>query len=242
MPLVVADTGIVMPGLLDRDSLSRKLLTVFQYGRIVARVGEAREEYQHALELADQEDGELNHELYQRVIEQAEERATAARELLGDDCPDDLVLVTSTPLLDELVHVLTSDRLKFGPVSDEEALRFRQLALRMAFRAVPDESFPTELPDYTDGRDRDDDMVVHTALEGRADIILSRDSDLVPNYRRAEPYSQDSTGAFTEAKKRRLFIQDHIAPFDLQMIQGNQMDALLRLVSVRLPLDEEPAT
>ena len=81
-------------------------------------------------------------------------------------------LVTSEPLIEELVHVTTSPRLvrRYGLKAEEAA------DLLVLIRDAGDRARVTGTLHLC--RDPNDDMVIETALNGRADALVTRDDDL----------------------------------------------------------------
>lgn len=104
----------------------------------------------------------------------AEQEAAMLAELLPDDAPDDLYLVTSPPILREVQAKLV-DRFDHDV---REAFHKRVAIATFAAVAVPDFD-PNTIDRLT--QDRSDDMVVHTAFEGRAEFVVTADSDLLPD-------------------------------------------------------------
>jgi predicted nucleic acid-binding protein len=93
-------------------------------------------------------------------------------ELMPHGAPEDIFLVVSPPLLRDVQRKLVE---KFG-YSQQEALHRRFSLATYAFAQVPDFN-----PDEIDrlAQDRNDDLVVHTALEGRADVLVTNDKALL---------------------------------------------------------------
>jgi putative PIN family toxin of toxin-antitoxin system len=108
-------------------------------------------------------------------------------------------LVTSGPILDEVQRKLIE---RFGHTAAEAASKRFALA-SIAVRLVP--AFDVSaVGRYT--RDRSDDMIVHTALEGRADFIVTTDPDLLEEGEGTQ-YSDEAEGGFTVAYSLEGFAQ-----------------------------------
>lgn len=96
------------------------------------------------------------------------------REIVRLACDGGIQLLTSEPLLAELADVLLRD--KFAGVMRQAGLAGSQLVediVRIAYIVEP-ASLPRPVC-----RDPEDDVVLATALAGRADIIVSGDKDLL---------------------------------------------------------------
>jgi len=164
----------------------RALLTLCRYGA-VCRLRDNYEEILHEIEAF----GELQGSDASGLALSAREEAAALAEVLPYDTPEDLYLVTSGPILSEVQRTLIH---RFGHTPSEAASKRFALA-SIAVRLVPD--FDAAAVDrYT--RDRSDDMIVHTALEGRADFIVTSDED-PPAEGDGTQYSSKDAGGFTVA-------------------------------------------
>jgi predicted nucleic acid-binding protein len=93
-------------------------------------------------------------------------------QILPHGAPEDLLLVASPPLLREVQTNLVQ---KFGYSVQEAAHRRFSLATYAAVQ-VPD--FDPNTIDRL-APSRKDDLVVHTALEGRADLLITNDKGLL---------------------------------------------------------------
>ena len=84
----------------------------------------------------------------------------------------DFTLVTSRPMLEELAEVLARPRIadKYGITAEDIA---DLVALLVEKADVVEVSGSVRLC-----RDPDDDMVLETALNGKAEVLISRDEDL----------------------------------------------------------------
>lgn len=103
-------------------------------------------------------------------------------------------LVTSAPMLEELAVKLARPRIRrytrFTP--EQEAL------FVAAIRAVAE---VVELTgDVKLCRDPNDDMVIETALKGKADVLVSRDEDLTRTPELAEALAQAGVRVLTVAR------------------------------------------
>jgi putative PIN family toxin of toxin-antitoxin system len=127
----------------------------------------------------------------------AEEEAAALAEVLPYDAPDDIYLVTTHLILDEVHRKLIE---KFGHEPAEAATK-RFFVATIAARTVPYFE-PASVRRYT--RDPTDDMVVHTALEGRAEFIVTTDEDLLEDGEGTR-YAGENEGQVTVAYSLERF-------------------------------------
>ncbi len=100
-------------------------------------------------------------------------KTSAAREvlLLLSELPH--TLITSAPLLTELARMLQYERVRALHGLDDGGIQAFLLSIQAASLVVA----PT-LPPPIQTNDRDDDMVIATAIAGRADVICTWDTDL----------------------------------------------------------------
>jgi putative PIN family toxin of toxin-antitoxin system len=171
------------------------LLTLCRYGAACRLRDHYAEIVQNSREVGELGGGDLS-----ELAKSAEEEAAALAEVLPYDTPEDIHLVTSPPILNEVQRKLVE---RFGH-SPEEATQKRFVVAAIAIRIVPDFDLGT-LERYT--RDRSDDMVVYTALEGRADYIVTTDNDLLEEGEGTR-YSSRGRGRFTVAYSLGAFAED----------------------------------
>jgi len=79
-----------------------------------------------------------------------------------------------------------------------------------------------EVPRYTEGRDRDDDVVVHTALRGSADVLISNDVRDVSLDRDGETEYSDDQGNVVRAMTFEHFATTHL-DLDLDSVDGARL-------------------
>jgi putative PIN family toxin of toxin-antitoxin system len=107
-------------------------------------------------------------------------------------------LVTSEPLLEELVDVLTRPR-----ILERIGLTSAEIVALVAFireRAV----IVPVLGEVRLCRDPDDDAVIETALLGHADVVVSRDEDLTRDWEVVEPLAQAGVRVLTVSEFLRV--------------------------------------
>lgn len=116
MQLVVADTTVLFPGLLDPDSLYRKLLVVFAWGKLHADL-RAVEEGQAEIDrlLARSPDAEQGgHPVPGQLDAQARQRIALIDERLPAQTPQDFGLVVSPPIAQEVLDITIAIRSSLG--------------------------------------------------------------------------------------------------------------------------------
>jgi putative PIN family toxin of toxin-antitoxin system len=107
-------------------------------------------------------------------------------------------LVTSEPLLDELTEVLSRPRIvrRHGKSPQQVAAlvaSLRELAVVVSVTSAKPLC-----------RDPDDDIVIATAVEGQAEVVVSRDEDLTRDWEVVEPLERAGIRVLTV----RRFLQE----------------------------------
>jgi predicted nucleic acid-binding protein len=226
MPLVVCDTGILFPALVSEDGIYRKILVVFAWGKLhheLRAIEDERAEIERLL--ASTPGAELGGSWNDERIEQVRNRITQLEEHLPVMTPKDFGLVLSTPITKELEHNMLNARSELGNQTPEAVSQFIWAALETATVYVA-EGFDQPLPAYTEGRDPDDDPIVHTAVLSRADWILAKDAHLVEAYKRPTEYTDPHSGRIHPAVGTKYFIENvlcsgyHFDDDDLRSIDG----------------------
>lgn len=95
------------------------------------------------------------------------------RQLLELGRDNQVTLFTSSPLLDELADVLGREKFKMLLASQDITPAFLMQRYGLLARLV------TPQPIKRTVRDRDDDVVIATALAAKADVIATGDNDLL---------------------------------------------------------------
>jgi predicted nucleic acid-binding protein len=174
LPNVLLDTNILLPGLVSRGR-SRALLTLCRYSAACY----VREHHSELISQA-QGYGELgNLSAWEEALKMADQEASMLSERLPIGTPDDLYLVVSPPLLNEVRRKLVE---RFGWPADAAAQGSRSVAA-IAVDTVPD--FDVDAVDRL-SRDRSDDFLIHTAFEGRADFFVTNEKRLLTDGERTE--------------------------------------------------------
>lgn len=201
MQLVVADANVLLAGLIDPASIYRKLLVVFAWGKLHADLASA-ESYREDIEqlLAENPGARFGGQPDPgEVVRLAQERIALLEEHLPAMTPNDWGLVTSAAITKEVHDVLVGGRSGFGPLPETTAQAAVAAAVAVSVtQAIHGLEGP--IPEYTEGRDPDDDKVIHTAILAGAEWVLSQDHQHVSLERRrptlyCEPGSGRETGA-----------------------------------------------
>ena len=186
MPSFVADSTVLVPGLLDSHSLDRRLLVIAAYGRLrhYARVG--GDEMQAMLrELPD--GAQVGGRPIGELQSEAALRAELMAERLPYGTPEDVLLVLSTPILDDLEQTLRLNGIGRGlGMSAELANLERRVAVSISAPALPISTL--DLPRRFSLRSVD--VAVETALQGQASYIVSR-SDEAQELARALAFGEE---------------------------------------------------
>lgn len=180
MPFVVVDTSISLPATLSPGGMMRRFWVVLALGALTYEVEHEKLELDELQLRAEQEGGTVRGLGQARArIDQAGDRRSALLELLPHGTPDDWVAVGSAPLFDEYERKLREIGHKLNPALRDQDIPLlrRQLEAVCPVSAPPFRS--SEAPALT--QDPKDDPILHTALAGGADLLVSDDKHLVPN-------------------------------------------------------------
>ena len=178
-PLVI-DTSWLLPALLSRKQRphARNLLVLTALGGLTLR----RHTIEAELIALRNEGNRLGVNVHDaplvRQIDALDQRREEMRDRLGMRAPDDLCLVGSRLLFDEVERKVREVGRTFNPELSEEAPgRARRQIERLSAIVVnfaPRES----IPPWT--RDPDDDYLIEMAFRADAAAIVSKDADVVP--------------------------------------------------------------
>lgn len=228
---VVADTNVLLKAFLSPGGRRRKFLVVCAYGALnyYRRVGLAeRERLQEELEhVAGSALGGLD---IRQFVEAAEDRQAFLAEQLPALTPDDVCLVASRPLLDEVeekVAEVGPQILRGQMPSDAPEKVRRQLAALTAIM-IPDFEL-ADVPEHTSGRDRDDDLILETAFRGQASAVVADDKKHIALTEEGTTYRHPVTGAELVAYRFEAFVSEHINTyhFDLDNVSGSLLGSAL---------------
>ncbi len=210
MPLVVADTTILFPGLLVRDGLYRKLLVVFLWGRLHEELSAAEAERDEIRRLADEQPGsEIGGRFGpDEIVEQAEARIALMEEHLPAITPTHFTLAISTAITKEVYDNATGTRSPIGGRTRDQASRAVAVAANVATVHITEE-FDDAIPEYTEGRDRKDDPIIHTAVTAGAPIIISQDQKHIAlDKKKPTTYKDPATRRTHDAVSVGYFIRE----------------------------------
>jgi predicted nucleic acid-binding protein len=218
---------VLLPGLLSAGGQRRKLLVLLAYGGLnyFARVG--LDELELIEELAARLGGELGGRSIEELVERASDRKAAMAEHLPALVPDDLMLVGSLPLFDELeakVEAVGPRLLKEGYDPEAPAKYRRQLEVVCGLVTPP--FVLEETPEHTQGRDRKDDFVIETAFQGGAFAIVSDDKKHVALDEDATVYRDPRTGNKVPAYWPSAFVERFVntSGFDINDVDGGLLE------------------
>ncbi len=231
MQLVVCDTTILLPGLVNEDGLYRKILIVFAWGKLHHELRALQDERAAAERMvADIPGAELGGDWNARGIEALHNRISRLEEHLPVMTPKDFGLVVSTPILEELEHNMAANREPLGNQEPEAIQQFRWAAAAIATVLVPT-GFDGQIPPYTEGRDPKDDPVVHTAILSRAEWIYTQDAKHIAlDHRRPTEYVDPQSGRVHRAVRTRWFLENvlcsgyHFDENHLREIEGKLLN------------------
>ncbi len=215
---VVLDTNTIVRAILSPAGARRKLWLLLVYGGAVERARLVRHEHQaaHAAGASDT-----------RALEAAADTADAAAAhiagLLPPDAPNDRWAIASPALLAEYHRKLHDLRDKLAkPPWTAAQIEVAYRALVTGCGDIAPDFEVDEVPHYTDGRDRDDDAVIHTALIGGADLLISNDTRDISLDRDGETEYGDGEGRTVRAVTFEHFATTRLY-VDLDAIDGSRL-------------------
>jgi predicted nucleic acid-binding protein len=215
---IVLDTNAVVRAILSPAGARRKLWFLLVYGGAVRRSKRMREELQLARESGFRTGG-----VAERVLQRAEASVEEIAGLLPSEAPKDLWAIASPALLSEYHRKLHDLREKLArPPWTQQQIDNAYRALVAACGEITPAFEASEVPRYTDGRDRDDDIVVHTALMGSASVLISNDVRDVSLDRNGETEYSDDQGNVVRAMTFEYFAATHL-DIDLDAIDGTRL-------------------
>lgn len=212
------DTNAVVRAVLSPAGARRRLWLLLVYGGAVQRTARIREE----LRLA-RESGFRASSGAKLSLQRAQACVDLIAGLLPEDAPDDLWAVASPVLLSEYHRKLRDLRDKLAkPPWTEQQIDTAYRALVAGCGVIVPAFGEDDVPAYTDGRDTDDDLVIHTALLGSADVLISNDVRDVS----LDPYGQttyaDDRGNVVQAMTFEHYTTTHL-DVDLDTIDGSRL-------------------
>ena len=143
--------------------------------------------------------------------------------MLPSDAPDDLWALASPALLDEYHRKLHDLREKLAhPPWTQAQIETAYRALVVACGEITPAFDANEVPRYTEGRDRDDDVVIHTALCGSASVLISNDVRDVSLDRDGETEYSDDQGKVVSAMTFEHFTTTYLV-LDLDTVDGARL-------------------
>lgn len=226
MPFVVVDTNVSLPATLSSTGLTRKFWILLAFGAATYRV----EHLALELDALEREQGDAGGEIggreaLQGLVTQAERRRAAMEELLPVGTPNDWVAVGGADLFSEYERKVESVAAKLGidPAPDRAAARRQVEAVCVAAEPVFD---PAEVPALT--TDPDDDLIVWTALNAGADLLISDDKDVVPDDADGARFYEHGENRVTAVRFGYL-VETHLDGVDWSQIDGSLLPQLYRL-------------
>ena len=218
MGAIVLDTNAVVRAILSPAGARRKLWLLLVYGGAVHRAKRIREELQLARESGFRVSGAAEHGL-----RRAEASVEAIAGLLPPGAPDDLFALASPALLGEYHRKLHDLREKLPrPPWNQAQIENAYRALVATCGAITPAFEANDVPRYTEGRDRDDDIVIHTALVGSARVLISNDMRDVSLDRDGETEYSDDQGNVVRAMTFEHFATTHL-DLDLDTVDGARL-------------------
>ena len=154
------------------------------------------------------------------------------RDRLGMRTPDDLCLVGSRPLFDEVERKVREIGDRFDPALPEDAPgRVRRQIERLS--AVVVEIDPRERPPAWTA-DPDDDYLIEMAFRADAAAIISKDAHVVPGGARRVEWNDPGRGVTVPAYWLSAFIEDQVNNSGFDIDDVDPASPLPRSIAARL--------
>jgi predicted nucleic acid-binding protein len=206
---IVIDTSRLLPAFLSAGAKprSRSLVILTALGGLTLRQRTIEAEVRSLRQEGGRPGAEVHDEPLLQRVEAVARRRDEFRDRLGMRAPDDLCLVGSRLLFDELERKVREVGQKFDPrlPNDAPALVRRQIE---RLRAYVVEFEPAErMPAWT--TDPDDDHIVETAFRAKARIV-SRDAHLVPGGESRFDWQDPARGVTGSAYWLASFVEEQV--------------------------------
>jgi len=153
-------------------------LILFGLGALTAQELTIEEEMRLVAEEAERLGGRLSAPAVGPTIEMIHERRSEVRNALGLRAPDDLLLVGSTFLFDEVERKVREVGQQLNPSLPEDAPEAVRRAVEQVTGVMVDFDPHEKMPAWT--QDPDDDYLIEMAFRSDAFAIVSRDRAVVP--------------------------------------------------------------
>jgi len=226
VPFVVVDTNVSLPATLSATGLTRKFWILLAFGAATYRA----EHLALELDALEREHGDAGGELggreaLQDLVTRAEGIRAAMEEVLPVGTPNDWVAVGGADLFSEYERKVESVAAKLGidPAPDRAAARRQVEAVCVAAEPVFD---PADVPALT--TDPDDDLIVWTALNAGADLLVSDDRDVVPDDAGGARFYEHGENRVTAVRFGYL-AENYLDGVDWSHIDGSNLSRLYRL-------------
>lgn len=213
----------MLPAVLSPTGRRRNLLVLLAYGRLSAYAqagGDERLAFEQELQASGAVAGGRS---LAELVEESALKKARLEERLPALAPDELCMAGSRPLFDEYEEKLRERGPSIVPdFSPEDATAVRRRLAAATTIVVPD--FDTsEIPAYTEGRDRDDDVVIHTALLTRAEFVVSDDKHISVDREGTTKYADPDRGVGVDALTFDRFVEKRVDrhPFELRSVDGS---------------------
>lgn len=229
---IASDTSLILPALLSPAGQRRKLLVLLAYRGLnyYTRVG--LDELQLLRQEAERAGADIGGLAIEALVERANHRKAALAEHLPPLAPDDLMLVASPALLDEVEAKIAAKGpkiLKERWTDNAPAMYRRKLA---ELCGIITASFDlTTVPAHTEGRDRKDDFVIETAFRGSGLVIVSDDRKRMALSDDETIYRDPRTGQEVPACWPSTFIDRFVitSGFDINDVDGALLELAVAL-------------
>lgn len=229
MRLVVVDPELLVAGFLVPSGWARKLLVVLAYGRLEAyeRLFDPAERSKLQAD-ANAFGGVIAGRPHDDVLTEARERKALMADRLPVLTPDEWGLAASFPIYNEVEHLVQEVREDLSSLPPDAPQLIRRQLVAHTARVVEEED--GLFPRYTDGRARDKDYLIETAITAQAEFLITNDARVASSVNSAEPYRNETKGAHTKAVRLNYFVEEHLYGyhFELDDVDGSVLALAMR--------------
>lgn len=224
---IVLDTSLLLPGLLSRGGRphGRALLILCGLGALTLRERTLEDEHRLLEQEAARLGGDLRGLSFERELEIVHHRREQLRDALPVRAPDDLYLVGSTRLFDEVERKVAEVGRRLHPQLPEDAPATARRIVEYLTAVMVDIDPHEQMPAHT--TDPEDDYLIEMAYRADAFAIVSRDRAVVPE--RTMTWTDERRQVSVPGYWQSAFVQAHVenSGFTLDDVDPALLERLL---------------
>jgi predicted nucleic acid-binding protein len=214
----VLDPQLLAAIFLAPNGRCRKLFVVLAYGRLVFNVERASEA--EADKLKEEATAEIGGDL-DELRDKDDELRLLLTERLPVMTPNDVGLAASPEVFEEVQHLIQRARER-RPSLPPDAARwvYRRLSHHTTNTVLRAED--STIPWYTEHRARERDWLIHVAIQGEAEFLVTQDARIATDPNGPTRYEHEATKNWTQAWRLDSFISEmEGSNFTLDEVDGS---------------------